>query len=151
MSRYLEKLFEYLIFIIGSAMVVVTFLQVGSRYLFGYSFKWAEEFARFGMVWTSFLGAAFVIKERGHTKVDFFIKLFPKELYHYINALLNLILIVFIISLIYFSIPTIKAAFLDVTPGLGIPYGYVSLALPVGGVLMIVYLLKDALTWLKAK
>ena len=44
-------------------LVIMTFvvvLQVFSRYLFNYSFVWAEELVRYLMIWTVMIGAALV-------------------------------------------------------------------------------------------
>lgn len=148
--KKLEKIIETIIFILTSLMVIITFSQVISRYIFDSSIQWAEEFARFSMVWLTFLGAALVVKERGHTRIDFFVRKLFRNKFKYVNVLLNLIISIFLIALTAYSVPIIKAALKDVTPGLGIPYGYVFFALPFGAILMIIYLIQDGIKWLKA-
>ena len=149
LSKYLLKAIELFIFITFSVMVVVVFLQVVFRYLFGFSVSWVSELSQYGMVWLCFLGAAIATHDRDHTRVDYFINLLPRALFPLVNVVINLILIAFLAYLSYSSIPIIKASLDDVTPGLGIPYGYVVLALPAGGVLMVFYLIVDSLRWLR--
>ena len=149
LEQWLTKLIDIIIFFLFSLMVIVVFMQVILRYLFDMSLAWASEFSQYAMVWMTFLGAALAVKGRDHTRVDYFIQLFPRAWYKYINVLINVVIMIFLIFLIYTSLPVVKAAMQDITPGLGIPYGLVSLSLLVGEVLMIVYLVSDSVKWLK--
>jgi TRAP-type C4-dicarboxylate transport system permease small subunit len=148
-NKFLLKFIESFIFVVFSAMVVIVFAQVIFRYVFEFSLSWGSEFSQYGMVWLCFLGAALATRDRDHTRVDFFINLLPRRFYPIVNVLVNLIIIAFILYLSYSSIPITKAFMKDITPGLGIPYGYVSLALPVGGLLMVIYLINDSIRWLR--
>jgi len=149
MTQYLANFIKSFVFSAFILMVVVTFMQVVSRYVFGHSFFWAEELARYAMVWLTFLGAALAILEREHINIDFFIKQLPKALYPYANVLINLILVIFVAALMYYSLPIIQTSMKIHSTGLGIPMGYVNLALPVSGVFMIVYLITDSVRWVR--
>ncbi len=58
-----------IILIIMSLLVIV---QVFSRYLFNYSFVWAEELVRYLMIWMVMIGAALVQAKNDHIRIDFF-------------------------------------------------------------------------------
>lgn len=148
-NKRLSKLIEYFIFAVFLVMVVIVFAQVVLRYAFDISLSWGAELSQYGMVWLCFLGAALAVKERDHMRVDYFINLLPRSFEPFVHIFLNLILIAFVAYLSYSSIPITRAFMQDVTPGLGIPYGYVSLAMPVGGLLMLFYLITDSVRWLK--
>ena len=47
-------------------------MQVFSRYLFNYSFVWAEELVRYLMIWMVMIGAARVQALGDHIRIDFF-------------------------------------------------------------------------------
>lgn len=147
LNRFLSKLVEFLIFVIFLIMVLMVFGQVLLRYLFGISIPWSAELSQYGMVWLCFLGAALAVKERDHMRVDYFINLLPAACLPFVHVLLNIILFTFVAYLSYSSIPITQAFMQDITPGLGIPYGLVSLAMPVGGVLMLFYLITDSICW----
>ena len=53
-------------------MTVVVVVQVFSRYLFSYSFVWAEELVRYLMIWMVMIGAARVQSMGEHIRIDFF-------------------------------------------------------------------------------
>ncbi|MDN4121520.1 TRAP transporter small permease [Alcaligenes endophyticus] len=128
-------------------MVLMVFGQVLLRYLFGISISWSAEVSQFGMVWLCFLGAALAVKERDHMRVDYFINLLPATFLPFVHIILNIILFIFVAYLSYSSIPITLAFMQDITPGLGVPYGLVSLAMPVGGILMLFYLITDSINW----
>ena len=44
--------------------------QVFARYFFGAPFSWSEEVARLGLIWMTFIAAAFVMAEGRHIAVD---------------------------------------------------------------------------------
>jgi C4-dicarboxylate transporter, DctQ subunit len=50
-------------------MCVVVFLQVVLRF-FDQGFPWAEELARYLMIWAGFLGASIATRHRRHLKID---------------------------------------------------------------------------------
>jgi TRAP-type transport system small permease protein len=50
-------------------MLACVFANVVSRYLFAVSFAWAEEAARFMMIWTVFLGAGLALRHGLHVAV----------------------------------------------------------------------------------
>ena len=52
-----------------SAIVIV---QVFSRYIFNFSFVWAEELVRYMMIWMVMIGSALVQIKNEHIRIDFF-------------------------------------------------------------------------------
>ena len=80
-------------------------------------------------------------------RVDYFINLLPATFLPFVHIILNIILFIFVAYLSYSSIPITLAFMQDITPGLGVPYGLVSLAMPVGGILMLFYLITDSINW----
>jgi TRAP-type transport system small permease protein len=64
--------------LIALAVIVVALsLQVGSRYFLGFSVGHTDEIAQSALVWMTFLGAAFLYRERGHIEVDLLVRKFP--------------------------------------------------------------------------
>ncbi len=149
LSTLIAKLIDYFIFAVFTAMVVVTFLQVVLRSGFSSSIPWAEEVARYSMIWLTFLGAALCIKERSHPRVDYFIRKFPDNLHRLVNVLVNVIVGLFVTVISYYSLTLVETSMANRTPALGLPMGYINLALPVAGLLMILYLVTDSIRWLR--
>ncbi|WP_163969640.1 TRAP transporter small permease [Oceanobacillus halotolerans] len=139
--RWIEKLISGLTVVVFALMTIIVFAQVVFRYVFDMNIHWAEEFARFGMVWIAFLGAAIGIKYEEHTRIDFFIKKLPPAGRTFIEILNKLICIVFLAVISYYSITSLGDMMSLMTPSLQIPTGIVHLIIPVTGIVMIIYLI----------
>ena len=127
----------------GTAMVlvsVVLFAQTVARYLFHYSFYWADELARYSMIWGALLCAAVGVAERTHTQLDFLQGKLPERVRRIVAVLLDLLFILFCAAMFYYSFRTVRIGMMQTSPGLGIKQGFVYLALPVSMVCMIFFL-----------
>jgi len=76
-------------------------IQVISRYVFNYSFGWAEELPIFIFLWVSFLSAAVAYREGSHLSVDFVADRFPGGLQKPLRVI-NLVLSLIFIALVFF-------------------------------------------------
>ena len=65
--------FFLLIFILMS-------MQVFTRYLFGITFAWNEEMARYTFVWLTFIGAAYARKQKAHIRIEIVYEIINKRL-----------------------------------------------------------------------
>ena len=135
----ITKIIEKIITVLFIGMTIITFIQVVSRYIFGVSFFWAEEIGRFSMIWIAFLGAAIGVSQGAHTRIDFFINLLPKNIKKWVEVLNNVICLIFVIFLIYNSIPIIQISINNMSPGLNIPMSVVYSSLFISGLLMLIY------------
>jgi TRAP-type C4-dicarboxylate transport system permease small subunit len=68
-DRGLQALNALVLCVMLVAMLGCVFANVVSRYLFAVSFAWAEEAARFMMIWTVFLGAGLALRHGLHVAV----------------------------------------------------------------------------------
>jgi TRAP-type C4-dicarboxylate transport system permease small subunit len=57
-----------------AVMVVMVFVNVVLRYLFGTGIAASEELARLAFVWLIFIGAVLALRERGHIGVDMMVR-----------------------------------------------------------------------------
>jgi len=135
-----------------SLMLIIIFLQVVSRYVFGFSFSWSEELARFLFVWVVFIGGALIMGEGGHIAV----RLLPEivkgtKAGSMLNIIINVFSVIFILILIVKGSGMTKSMMFQIAPGLGIPMGIVYSIIPVSGVLMLLYIIKDIASLLAVK
>lgn len=134
-TRFVEQ-FCTILFIV---MTSITFFQVVGRYVFGKSFFWAEEMARFSMIWIAFLGSAVAVSERAHTRIDFFINLLSPRIRKYVEIFDATACLIFIVVVSYNSIGMVKITMRNLSTGLRVPLSIIYIALPVSGILMILY------------
>ena len=108
-------------------------------YVFNYAFIWSEELSRLLFVWIVLLGAALGLSQRKHMTIDFVQRHLPRTISLWINLVLQLIGLVFILILVVKGIPLLQLVSSDqyVTLPFSVMYAY--LAVVVGGVLMAFY------------
>ncbi len=129
-----------------ATMLALIFLQVVTRYVFGFTFDWSEEVARFLFVWVVFLGSALIMGETGHLAVRFLPDALSGKLAGLIlESAINLLSYVFIYLLVFQGGKMMTAMSFQTTPALGISVSWIYATLPVSGLLMALYLTRDTL------
>jgi TRAP-type C4-dicarboxylate transport system permease small subunit len=125
-------------------MLAVIFMQVITRYIFGFSFEWSEELARFLFVWVVFLGSALIMGEEGHLAVELLPRILKGTKPGFVlNLFINACGYVFIFILIVQGWKMTETMTFQTAPGLGISMSYVYAIMPLSGVLMLLYHMKD--------
>ncbi len=86
MINFLKKIDEYwavvektFIVLALILMTLVVFMQVVLRYVFDAGIPWAEELARYLMVWAGFLGGSLATRDGRHISIDIIPRLLPEE------------------------------------------------------------------------
>lgn len=74
-----------------AAMLALAIAQIGSRAAFSHTLDWAEELARFMLVWTVLLVAPFAYRSGAHVAIDSFAQALPPRLLLATSVLLNLL------------------------------------------------------------
>lgn len=93
--KHFDRWEEYLLFLFMVLMLIALSLQVFTRYVLGFSFSWAEQFARFGFVWLTMTGISLAAKKGMHLKVDFLPQNLPPSVARKICFFSDLSVIVF--------------------------------------------------------
>lgn len=141
---WLDKAIEAVLFIIVIVMLTSGLAQVFFRYVIQSSLSWSEELMRYLYVWMTMIGAALAIRKNQFTVIETF-----KNLIRAKSALAGTVLYVFITGLMlgFFVLLTFwgwrvaSVNFFQNSPAMGISMGGAYLALPIGGVLGILYTL----------
>ena len=145
MTRHLKlsKRFEHLETNISVYLLVlmsfVVLLQVFSRYLFNYSFVWAEELVRYFMIWMVMIGASLVQSKNDHIRIDFFPLLAGPRGRRIMETFFRLCTLLFLVIIF---IKGIKIAYFNrlfESSGLRISMFWPTLAIPLGALLMGTY------------
>lgn len=128
-----------------TAVSLIIFGQVVSRYGFNYTPIWSEELSRFLIVWSIFIGVSIGVRNNQHIGVDAIIRFLPHGLKVAAEVLLNLIGIVVLGVLIYTSIEFIghTREFEQLSPAMRMPMYIPYLAMPVGLTLSIVHFIHN--------
>lgn len=143
--RRLERLFiavnAGVVIVILSAMAVIVGANVGLRYLTSQSLPWADEAARYLMIWMTFLGAGLVLRIGGHVAITNLQDALPTTGRRLLRAGIVLLLLGFFVFMAQVGWQYAQRMQFQVTPALRLPFSYIYAAIPAGFVLLVVHLL----------
>jgi C4-dicarboxylate transporter DctQ subunit len=144
MKRVLFKIRDFnrkanflLVVTLMASMMTVVIVQTLSRYLFKIPLFWAEELARYLMIWLCFTGSAIAMREDMHVSVMFLISRLNGGLQKWSRILVKLLLVVFLSFLIVKGISLLSIVFRQMSPTMRISMAWPYLAIPFGSALMI--------------
>ncbi|HHV46838.1 MAG TPA: TRAP transporter small permease [Tissierellia bacterium] len=147
----LEKLILLLIAILFTIMVVSLFLQIILRFIFKSANTWSEELTRYTFAWMVMLGSSVALRRSRHMNVDYFIRRIPENVGKINFIIINLLIIVFLLAIIIHGIELVSLTHKQLSPGMRIPMSYAYLAMPVGGILMLLFTIELFFTNLRNK
>jgi TRAP-type C4-dicarboxylate transport system permease small subunit len=127
-------------------MTVLQTIQVITRYVFRYSFVWAEELSMIMFIWMGWLSISAAVTYRKHMSITALVNTLPKKVQRYIKILSNIIFIIFCACFLGPSLGMVQSLFKGpgVTALLRIPKWVPYLIIPVMLLICIVRLLQDS-------
>lgn len=119
-------------------MVVVTFLEVIRRYMFGLSFGWADECIRFLIMWITFLGGAAAFRKGKLVCFDLVTGILSERTQLILKLLMNVVLLFILAGLFFYTMKTVTSPSVTRAVGTGFKVSmiYAYLPMPVGFGLM---------------
>ncbi|SDY77254.1 C4-dicarboxylate transporter, DctQ subunit [Proteiniborus ethanoligenes] len=151
MDNILRKIEQYLIGTLLLAITFILFINVVLR-IFGLSFEWAEEVARYGIVWVTFIGSSVCIYKGAHIGVDAITMILSQKGKKILSLIVYLIAIIFTVIFTHqsFLITMRVIETKQLSSTLELPMAYVYAAMPVGGVLMGIRYIQEIISSVKA-
>lgn len=150
--RTFERMFvalnKWVVVLLLAAMSTIVFANVSLRYLSNFSITWAEEVARYLMIWMTFLGAGLSLRIGGHVAITNLHDFLGIRLQRALRALIGLLLICFFVAMMWIGYEYMSRMGRQLTPATRIPFSYIYAAMPIGFVLMIVHLLLIARSYI---
>ncbi|MCO5119565.1 MAG: TRAP transporter small permease [Burkholderiaceae bacterium] len=132
---------EWITIIAFVAMVVSTCAQVVCRYLLSYSLPWADELARFSLVWMVFVGMVATLARGQHVTADVLLERYRGRMRLIMLTLVDLASILLFGCLLYGGVKLVEMTGTQMTASLGVPKSWIYAALPIGATLMLIELL----------
>lgn len=149
--KWIDRLLEIACCLVLAMMVAVSCWQVISRYIVGQPSTITEELLRFSLVWISMLGMAYVAGKQQHISLTILVDKVPAKLRNIWTIVLQLTFMAFSVWILIIGGLKISAiSMLQVSPALQIPMGQVYYALPIAGVLIIIYSVMNIIDSLRA-
>lgn len=140
-DRYFE---ETICVVLFSVMVILTFAQVLSRFIFNFSLAWTEEVSRFMFVWLVYLSAAMAAKHRRHIRVELIDQFLPRRLSKWAGLLADLLWITYALFVAFqgYNVAMMIAGHGQLSPAVQLPMGIIYLIVPFGFILISIRVLQ---------
>lgn len=135
--KWLDNFEEYFLFITLSVMLVLTFAEVLSRYLFHFSIAFSEEITVNLFAWSIMVGSGAAAKRNAHVGFSLITDMLPAWLRRWILLLISLICAFVMLLFVYYGIEMVMSQIEGAqrTAVLELPEWLMGLSIPVGAVL----------------
>ncbi len=134
----MDRVVNWFLALLMAGMVVVIAMQVWYRFVFNDPLSWSEEVGRYLFVWISFMGAAAGVRYQVHLGIDLMDKLLSPAAYRIVVIVVNLIIQVFLLVVIYWGFKILGVIQFQESPSMNISMRYPYMAIPVGGLFMLI-------------
>ena len=121
--------------ILLAIIVFLVFMASIMRFL-GHPLIWSVDMAQLLFIWLCFIGANRALRSKSHLGVDYFVRIFSKRTRFFIEAVLSVIIVIFLFSL---AVKGTQLTMLNkerLFGDSGIPYALVTIAVPFGCLLL---------------
>ena len=149
MKNKIDNLLGILLIILMAVLVIDVVWQVAARYLVKSPSSFTDELARFLLIWVGLFGAAYALGKKKHLAIDILPNRLKGKKKENLYRIINLIIILFALTVLVIGgirLVYITLSQKQVSAALGVPLGYLYLALPLSGLFMIFYSLHDIFT-----
>jgi TRAP-type transport system small permease protein len=150
MIKWLDKMIRGIGIILFALLVIITVVQVVSR-LIGSPLQGTDEAVRFLFIWLVFLGIAYGMREKVHIEVDFFMNRFSKTFQFWLTLFNHMLMVVYTSVIVYQGIKVTEVMQNQLAPISRIPMSYIFAAIPIGGILLLFYILLSAVETIKGR
>ena len=140
---YFEKALDITCQVFLGAIIAIIFYCVIMRYVFSCPPAWAEELSRFIFIWMLILGAVVVTREGSHIELTILIDHLPRRLKFIMLTFTRLLMLGFCLVMIQQGMKIYPIVAEASSPTFGISMGWLYLSIPVGGLLMGIYILEN--------
>jgi len=141
-KKIVDKILSWIVIVLMAVITINVLWQVFSRFVLQNPSSFTEELARYMLIWVGILGAAYVAGQKLHLAID----LLSTKLKGKPSALLEIFIqqCVFIFSFFVMVIGGLRLVYItlqlnQISAALQVPLGYVYLAVPISGLLMMFY------------
>lgn len=131
------------VIVMMAVMCALTFGQALGRYALGFSITWSEEMSRFLMVWVSMLGGAVAARRHLHVGFESLTNALPRRARTGVQVLGVVIALAIFAVMAWYGVVLAAFNMGQLSAALQWPMGIPYAAVPVGAVLLVLFLLED--------
>jgi TRAP-type transport system small permease protein len=150
-DRYVVLTVQWTLVLLLTLMSVVIFANVVLRYVSGSSIVWAEEVARYAMVWLTFLGMGLVFRIGGHIAIENLQDAISARFSQWLRGAILLAIVLLGFGMVQMGLVYMGRSQFQMTASTQIPFSYIYAAVPVGGALLVWSAIATGLSYVKLR
>ena len=151
MTKFLRNIVEHFCFLLVIVLSVVVFFQVFNRFILKGPWAWSEELAMLLFQWVVFLGAAVGVKRMNHFGIDLVVEKLPGNIRHFTELIVPFAIGTIAVTLIIEGFKLLKLTQFQLYTTMPFSHAWATAAMPVSGLLMILYLIRHEVKIWKKK
>jgi TRAP-type C4-dicarboxylate transport system permease small subunit len=139
---HVQRALGWLLALLMGVMVLDVTWQVVSRFVLRTPSSFTEELAGFLLIWIGLLGAAYCLRARSHLAIDLLVSRLRGRARRAATITAHLIVAAFALAAMVIGgalLVRLALQLHQISAAMGIPVGFVYLALPLAGLLMLVF------------
>ena len=149
-KRGLDRFLDTAMMALLVGIVSLVLLQISQRYFSLFPTPWTEEMSRYLFVYLTFVGSAYLIKEKGHITVDVIVERLPRKVRLGVLVVVYLLLMLFLYIFVGGILElTLSSVGIRASTMSWFSMSYLSGGVWLGGVLIFVYALIEFLKSLR--
>ena len=141
-KKAFDNLIEGACALLMVALVVVVFIQVFNRFVLQTPLAWSEDLAMLLFQWVVFVGAALGVKRMRHFGIELVVRQFSEHWRHRIELVAPLVMLVVAVVMIFQGYAILTLNINRTFATMDLSYTWAFLPIPVGGILIIIYLIQ---------
>lgn len=143
---FITAILEKVLMFAMAAIVIVVTWQVFSRFIIQSPSSFTEELSRFLLIWIGILGAAYAYKTKAHLGLDLFVDRMAGTKKHVARLSIECFVIVFASCVMIYgglNLVSITVELKQTSASLGINMGIIYSAIPISGLLIVMFALDN--------
>ena len=152
--KKLDKFLEYFLAFLMAVMLLSVCWQVFSRYILSSPSSFTDELARYLLIWIGLLGGAYAAGKSMHLSIDLLPSKLKGKSKQRLQLLIHAVVILFVFSTLVIGgmrLVYITYSLGQTSAAMQIPLAYVYIILPISGLLIVAYKIRDIGTTLSGK
>jgi TRAP-type C4-dicarboxylate transport system permease small subunit len=152
-----DKILDYIFIFLQGILAFFTIgicIDVCMRYFFNKPIPWMDEFSGYGLVFITFLGAAWVLRKDGHVRIDIISSLLSQRTRALIDVITSILFAIALLPLIGYGAWVTWDSFqrgLYMPTPTEIPTGFILVVMPIGFFLLFIELLRRTIPYFENK
>jgi len=150
----LEQLLGWFLVVVMGTSVVNVLWQVFTRFVLSNPSSYTEELARYLLIWIGLIGAAYASGRRMHLAIDLLPRVLSGRAHIALQITIRVIIALFAVGVLTyggFQLVRLTLTLGQTSSALRIPMGWVYAALPISGVLIAWFSVRDIMGHLKGR